>query len=155
MSYQDKDSWAAIPDTAKFGLKIAGGVVLVPIAVVLIFVYLKGFGARAWTSNLFYALFVVWLPLMIWMECFLRRVPFDRFLPSTLAEPARDHCATALSMSLIFAILALDPEMSTATALLTYVWSFFAMLSLFIAGILIGIAVQNIWERLRGSLIER
>ncbi|MEP6019068.1 MAG: hypothetical protein ABJ251_11385 [Paracoccaceae bacterium] len=138
-----------MPPSTKTGVKVALAVVLVPIAIVLVFIYVKGFHERDLLSNLFYAAFAIWLPLMYWLEKTIPRLFFEKYLPPVLAEQAQEHGATAISISLVFSILTITPEMTAPQAIWTYIWYFFAMLTLFVGGILFGIAASNIWGRFR------
>ncbi|MEO9820175.1 MAG: hypothetical protein ABJ370_05590 [Paracoccaceae bacterium] len=142
-----------MPFLTNSGLKTALAITLVPIALALVFIYVEGFQERAWSSNLFYAAFVIWVPLIGWLEKTIPRLSFDRYLPPVLADQAQDHAATAISICLVFSILTLRPEMTVLQAIWTYIWYFFAMLTLFAGGILMSIAVKNIFGRFRSFFV--
>ncbi|MEP3846416.1 MAG: hypothetical protein ABJM43_13875 [Paracoccaceae bacterium] len=149
MSDQNITNQADLSSSTKPNLKVALAIILGPIALALVFIYVKGFHERDLSSNLFYAAFAIWLPLMYWLEKTIPRLFFEKYLPPVLAEQAQEHGATAISISLVFSILTITPEMTAPQAIWTYIWYFFAMLTLFVGGILFGIAASNIWGRFR------
>ena len=149
MSDQNITNQTDLPSSTKPSLKVALAIILGPIALAFVFIYVKGFHERDWSSNLFYAAFAIWVPVMYCLEKTISRRSFDRYLPPVLAEQAQEHGATAISISLVFSILTITPEMTALHAIGTYIWYFFAMLTLFAGGILFGIALGNIWGRFR------
>ena len=142
-------TWAGMSRATKIGLAVAFGVIVLPIAVVSIWLYAAGFSDRSFEGNLHYGALLVWIPLLIGLTS-LQRERFWRWAPKILPAQ-REAMLSAIAFGLVFSVVSIKEHMTRAEMLCEYVTTFFMFLACIAAGHLALNATQRLWRAYRGK----
>ena len=149
MEQKDDTGWASIDRSTRVALLVAAAAIFVPIFIVLIYLYVSGYAARDWSSNVFYAAFMVWIPFMIWLRYCLNKPAIHTRLPWMDTPERRENVSSAIAISAVFAVIPLERPESVGAGLLSYLGYFATMLALFAAGSALWAGLSFLWARFR------
>lgn len=132
--------------TPRAPLLFAFAGMILPILIVLAYLFLTGYSDRTWVTNTYYLSFALWIPTMIGLSWLATASFWDRHGTPHVSRETREALSTAVSMSLIFAVFSLTEEMTRSQAIASYAKSAALFIALYLGATFAGRWVLARWR---------
>ena len=142
-------TWRGMNPAMKWGLAAAAGIVVVPVALLLIWMFVAGFSERSFTHNLHYGVLLIWIPILVGLGL-LQHDRFWGWCPAV--KPVhRETALTILSFSLVFSVMGVTDDMSRGEMVREFALSFLFLICAFTVINVAGALVLKLWRRRRSK----